>query len=308
MTRASQGRPLDGILLLDKPSGCTSNAVLQQVKRLFNAAKAGHTGSLDPLASGMLPICFGEATKVSGFLLDADKTYRVGARLGRQTSTGDADGETVRTLPVPGIGSEALRELLAAFVGESQQVPPMYSALKHQGQRLYNLARKGQIIDRPARSIRIHEIRLIGVTADFLEMEVRCSKGTYIRSLVEDIGARLGSCAHVEQLRRLAVGPFTGQMQTIQQLEENARSGLEAIDKTLLSTDAALTHWAEVLLDEEAAYSLRQGQAVSSPPDTPPGRVRVYDRNRVFLGIGEVLPGGRIMPRRLLARQGRATR
>src|SRR5690606_13644483 len=231
-----QRRPVDGILLLDKPAGLSSNAALQKVRYLLRAKKGGHTGSLDPLATGMLPICFGEATKVSGFLLDADKHYRVTCRLGVRTDSADADGAVVETAPVPALDAGRVNEVLARFHGDIQQVPPMYSALKYQGRRLYELARAGESVERAARTVTLHALVLDGMTADSLTLDVRCSKGTYVRTLVEDVAAALGTLAHVVALRRLGVGPYEGQaMVTLAELEaRRAQAGNDALDALLL--------------------------------------------------------------------------
>jgi tRNA pseudouridine55 synthase len=300
--RSKRGRAVHGILPLDKPAGLTSNAALQQVKALYQARKAGHTGSLDQLATGMLPICFGEATKLSGFLLDADKHYRVTCQLGVSTNTGDAAGEIVARAPVPALASGQVRAVLAEFTGEIEQVPPMHSALKHQGRRLYQLARAGLEVERRPRPVTIHVLELLELASDRLELEVRCSKGTYIRTLAQDIGARLGCGAHVSGLRRLGAGPFTAdQMISMEQLEAaRAQGGVEALDKLLFPMDAALANKPRVELAEPVAFYLRQGQPVLVPHAPTRGRLRLYDDRGRFLGVGEVLDDGRIAPRRLL--------
>ena len=220
--RRRKGRAVSGVLLLDKPAGITSNKALQEVKHLFGAAKAGHTGSLDPLATGMLPICLGEATKISAFLLDADKRYRVTCRLGITTSTADADGEVVQTRDFSGITMKHIEKLVPEFSGSISQVPPMYSAVKHQGQRLYALAREGIEVERKPRTVQIYQLLLHSLNEGLLDLEVACSKGTYIRTLVEDMGEALGCGAHVVQLRRLSVGPFDGDMVSIDELRAAA--------------------------------------------------------------------------------------
>ena len=291
-------RDVHGVLLLDKPLGLTSNDALQRVKRLYLAKKAGHTGSLDPLASGLLPICFGEATKLSGFLLDADKYYSVSCRLGSRTATGDAEGAVVETKPVHPLTAARIEATLARFRGEIRQVPPMYSALRHQGQRLYDLAREGVEVPREARAVTIHELLLKGFTTDSLELDVSCSKGTYIRTLAEDLAADLGTCGHVTRLRRVAVGPFGRDvpMHGLAALEAMSAADL---DKLLLPTDSALAHWPEVSLGAEAAWYFGKGQAVFVPGAPVSGRLRVYGDGR-FLGVGEVAPDGRVAPKRLL--------
>jgi len=294
-------RDVHGVLLLDKPIGLTSNEALQRVKRLFAARKAGHTGSLDPLASGMLPLCFGEATKVSGFLLDADKYYVVTCRLGSRTATADAEGEVIETRPVPALDPGIIERALARFRGEIMQVPPMYSALRHQGQRLYDLAREGIEVPREARPVTIHEILLKGYTSDTLSLEVRCSKGTYIRTLAEDVAEALGTCAHVTLLRRLAVGPFGlgSAMHTLAELEDAARDEAATLDAMLLPVDSALAHWPMAELAGDAAWYFSKGQAVFVPGAPAKGQLRVYAARR-FLGVGEITDDGRLAPRRLL--------
>ena len=301
--RVSRPRPpkreVHGVLLLDKPVCLTSNDALQRVKRLYTAKKAGHTGSLDPLASGLLPICFGEATKLSGFLLDADKYYSVSCRLGQRTATGDAEGEVVETQPMPALNEALIEKSLARLRGEIMQVPPMYSALRHHGQRLYDLAREGIEVPREPRAVTIHELKLMGSNPDGLELEVRCSKGTYIRTLVEDLAADLGTCGHVSRLRRLAVGPFGRDWPMHGLAELEALAGPAAHDALLLPTDSALTHWPEVKLTGDTAWYFGKGQSVFVPGAPANGRLRVYGDGR-FLGVGEVAPDGRVAPKRLL--------
>ncbi|RFA30613.1 tRNA pseudouridine(55) synthase TruB [Alkalilimnicola ehrlichii] len=299
---ASSKRPVNGILLLDKPEGLTSNRALQKVKRLFKAQKAGHTGSLDPLATGLLPLCFGEATKISGFLLDADKRYRFTCKLGETTTTGDQEGDVLERLPVPELTETVVETALARFRGEIEQIPPMYSALKHQGERLYRLARQGVEVERKARRVLIHELVLVRLGNSELELDVHCSKGTYVRSLCEDLGAALGCGAHVSQLRRTALGPFAGQpMITLDALEALAEQGLDALDNALLPIDAGLAHWPAVQLDSDSAYYLRQGQPVWVPKAPGEGSVRIYGPQDVFVGMGAILDDGRVAPKRLLA-------
>lgn len=303
MSKRRDFRRVDGILLLDKPAGLTSNRALQRVRHLFRARKAGHTGSLDPLATGLLPLCLGEATKVSGFLLDADKRYRVHCRLGVTTDSGDADGEVLERRPVPALDTDRIEAALAPLRGDIEQVPPMHSALKHQGQRLYTLARQGVTVERPARPVTIHALELVadGTAAETLVLDVHCSKGTYVRSLVEAVGEHLGCGAHVAALRRTALGPFPEpEMITLETLERTAESGGEpALDALLLPVESALVQWPEVHLPEEAAHFLCQGQAVWVPKAPEPGMVRLFGPDR-FLGMGTVLDDGRVAPRRLL--------
>ena len=278
--RNKTGRRLHGILLLDKSSGCSSNHALQRVKRLFNAQKAGHTGSLDPLATGMLPVCFGEATKVSAYLLDADKTYETEARLGVRTNSGDVDGEVVETVPVPGnLTLTQLQQTVARFTGELDQIPPMYSALKIDGQRLYKLARQGISVDRKSRRITIYSIDILNWDADLVSLRVRCSKGTYIRTLIEDIGNALGCGAHVQSLRRESVTPFEdGSMYTQSALEAAVETGgMEALDSLIIPPEQALQGMPQCEIDNRMATLFCQGQSVprSSAEQTFPSGAAV---------------------------------
>jgi tRNA pseudouridine55 synthase len=298
----SQGRNIHGIFLLNKSLCITSNAALQQIKRLFSARKAGHSGSLDPLATGMLPICFGEATKFAQFILDADKEYSVVAQLGVKTTTGDVEGEVVEQRPVGDISSSKLEQVLAEFRGPIEQIPSMFSALKHQGQPLYKLARQGIEVPRAARTVQIYELTLVAHDKDTLTLKVHCSKGTYIRTLIEDIGEKLGCGAHVIQLHRNTVGAFREeQMQTFEASETLKQSGgFPVLDGQLLSIDSLLSAWPEVHLAQASAYYLRAGQAVMVPNAPTQGWVRLYMNQGHFLGVGEVLDDGRIAPRRLV--------
>lgn len=296
-----KGRPVHGILLLDKPTGVTSNEALQEVKHLYKARKAGHTGSLDPLASGLLPVCMGEATKASGFLLDADKHYRMTCRLGERTTTGDAEGEVLETHSVGSFRTEDIQAVLHKFLGPIQQIPPMYSAVKHQGERLYKLARQGLEVDRKPRTVMIREIDLLAMTLPDLELEIRCSKGTYVRTLAEDIGAALGCGAHVVSLRRLGVGPYDESgMVTMENLKKLAAQGLEGLDALLLPVESALSQWPGVRLSSDAAFYLRQGQPVLVPHAPTSGWVRLYHGENHFLGMGQILDDGRVAPKRLM--------
>ncbi|MGH8283863.1 MAG: tRNA pseudouridine(55) synthase TruB [Gammaproteobacteria bacterium] len=294
-------RDVHGVLLLDKPTGITSNQVLQVVKRLFKARKAGHTGSLDPLASGLLPLCFGEATKLSAFLLDADKEYQVTCALGTRTATADTEGAVLEHRLVPVFTAGQIEKVLVHFRGEIQQIPPMYSALKHKGERLYDLAREGIEVPRAPRTVRIHELRLLGVTPASLELRVRCSKGTYIRTLVEDVAEALGTCGHVSVLRRLAVGPYGGTfpMHGLEKLQQLAAAAPETLDGLLLPVDSAVSHWPEINLGADAAWYFLRGQAVLVPSAPTIGWLRAYADGR-FLGLAEVLADGRVTPRRLM--------
>lgn len=297
-------RAVDGVLLLDKPVGLTSNGALQRVKRLYRAQKAGHTGSLDPLASGLLPICLGEATKTSGWLLDADKAYEVGCRFGARTDTADADGAVIETRPPPDHDPQALERALAGLRGDIEQVPPMYSALKHQGQRLYKLARAGEEVERPPRPVTIHELTALGWADDVtLRLAVRCTKGTYVRTLVEDLGRALGSAAHVAWLRRTGAAPYDldSGLHTLDELERvHAAGGEAALDALLLPVDSALEGWPRVELGDDAAYFLLRGQAVMVPRAPLDRMLRLYGPGGRFLGVGAVQDDGRVAPKRLI--------
>lgn len=309
--RGKGGRPVTGILLLDKPVGITSNHALQRVKRLYQAAKAGHTGSLDPLATGLLPVCLGAATKFSAFLLDADKRYRVRVHLGQTTTTADAEGEVVETRPVEGVDADRVRAVLEGFVGEIDQLPPMYSAVKQGGERLYKLARQGLEVERKPRRIRIFSLELLEMDLPGIELDVHCSKGTYIRTLAEDIGRELGCGGYVSRLRRTGVGPYRdpadggedqGGFVTMEQIEALAgeEGAAAALDALLLPLDSALGHWPAVRLSADAAFYLQQGQAVLVPRAPTEGLVRLYDPSEHFLGVGEILDDGRVQPKRLI--------
>jgi tRNA pseudouridine55 synthase len=296
----SDWRDVDGIVLLDKPEGLTSNAALQRVRRAFRARKAGHTGSLDPLASGLLPVCFGQATKASGLLLDADKTYRFRIALGKRTTTGDREGDVAETAPVPVLDEEAIRRAAAGFIGRSTQVPPMYSALKHQGERLYRLARKGIEVERPPRRVTIRRLELLRSGPDWLEFEVVCSKGTYVRSLAEDIARACGTVGHVESLRRIELGPFRSPaLRTLADIE-HAIEHPEVLDAWLIPADAALPGLPAVQLGGAEQAMVLRGQPV---PLVGPGaaRVRMYGENGRFLGIGRMsAEGQRLAPERIM--------
>ena len=295
-------RGVSGIVLLDKPADVTSNQALQRVRRLYRAEKAGHTGSLDPLATGMLPVCLGTATKVCSYLLDARKSYSVKARLGRSTDTGDAQGSVVGESPEVGFTKEAVEEVLAGFIGEYEQVPPMYSALKYKGQRLYTLARQGVEVPRKPRTVRIFRMKLRSLRSPEIQFDVTCSKGAYVRTLVEDIAAALGTLGHVRALRRTSVGPFgEALMVALPALEELAPKGLDALDRCLLPADRALTSWPRVVVPAALCGPFANGRAAAAQPDWPRGRVRVYSQDGEFLGVGEVSAAGRLAPRRVFA-------
>jgi tRNA pseudouridine55 synthase len=292
--------PVDGLLLLNKPAGITSNQALQKVKRLLQAKKAGHTGSLDPAATGMLPLCFGEATKVCAYLLEVDKTYRVTARLGEATNTGDRDGEISATAEVPDLDRAAWEKILAQFCGETEQVPPMFSALKKDGKRLYELARKGQVVEREARRIRIDEISLLEISGTRLVLRVKCSKGTYIRTLVEDIARAAGTVAHTARLHRETVGDFQAEdMLDLPGAERVAEAGPDALRARLLPTDLALSSWPDYHIPEDAAERFCGGQAVAVASGGAEGLVRVYAGEERFLGVGQLGSDSLLAPRRI---------
>jgi tRNA pseudouridine55 synthase len=290
-------RPLAGIVLVDKPAGFTSNRVLQQTKRLFRAQKAGHTGTLDPMATGMLPICFGAATRVSGLMLEASKRYRVTARFGIATDTGDASGtETERSdAQAPSTGDIECR--VVGLTGRILQVPPMYSALKHQGRRLYELAREGKEVPRAAREVDIHELTIETLDWPYLTLSVHCSKGTYVRTLVTDLAAALGTVAHVAALRRLAVGLYEeSQMVGLETLEQAEAEGFEVLDRCLLGIDTALTDRPAITVSEADSDALRYGRRVMLTPQSPVESVRLYDPGGGFIGLGEVAASGELKP------------
>ena len=294
-------RSISGILVLDKPRGMSSNQALQKVRWLLNAEKAGHTGSLDPLATGVLPLCFGEATKFSQYLLDADKGYETVMRMGITTTTGDAEGELLAERDVT-VGRDDLEQALPRFRGDIEQVPPMYSALKKDGQPLYKLARAGEVVEREARSVTITRLDLLSFEPPCATLAVSCSKGTYVRTLVEDLGQVLGCGAHVAALRRTQAGPFAlAQAITLETLERvHAEGGPEALDQFLMPEDSGLLHWPVLQLSEHSAYYWLHGQPVRAPEAPKFGWLRVQDHTGRFIGIGEVTDDGRIAPRRLI--------
>ncbi len=290
-------RNLNGILLLDKPAGYTSNQALQKVKRVYGACKAGHTGSLDPIATGLLPLCFGEATKVSQFMLDSDKRYRARIQLGVETRTYDSEGDVVATRKVD-VGKRDIERELKKFMGEIEQVPPMYSAVKIDGEALYKLARKGVEVERQPRAVTIHELKLEAFEGDFIELDMTCTKGTYVRTLAHDLGQNLGCGAHVTGLRRLQVGDFDVEEATT--LETLEALPPEERDALLLPVDEALQDLPDVSLTSLATHYLVQGQPVSVQHGHAPGWVRLYEEGERFLGMGEVLDDGRVAPKRLM--------
>ncbi len=282
-------RKLDGILLLDKAIGVSSNKALQDARFLFLAEKAGHTGSLDPLASGMLPVCFGEATKVSAFLLDSDKRYITTATLGYVSTTGDGEGEKCNPRPIPTFSDAELDALLNAFRGSISQVPPMYSALKKDGQPLYKLARQGVEIEREARQVTIHSLTVLERTATTITLDVTCSKGTYIRSLVEDIGEALGCGAYVSLLHRASVEPFAHfPMYSLTQLQQLAEQGMVALEAVLLPLDAALPQTPRLVLNDEQVGRIQQGQRFHVAEIEHSDLVRLYTKDEKFIGLGQV--------------------
>jgi tRNA pseudouridine55 synthase len=287
---------------VDKPAGISSNDVVQEAKRLFGAQKVGHTGSLDPLATGVLPLCFGEATKFSQYLLDADKKYWAQVRLGITTETGDADGEVIAQADASSVTPAQAVAALETFVGEIEQIPSMYSALKHQGQPLYKLARKGIEVERAPRQVSIYSAELLQFSEASIELRVHCSKGTYIRSLAEDLGAALGCGAHVSALRRLAAGPYEeGQATTLAELCET--NDMQEMDALLLPVSSAVDSWPAVRLHEDTAHYVRQGQPVQVAHAPTDGWVQIFElaEEDRFLGVGEILTDGRVAPRRLVA-------
>ncbi len=317
MARQRRGRAIDGLVLLDKPAGVTSNYVLQRLKFIYGAAKAGHTGALDPLATGMLPICLGEATKFSQFLLDADKRYQTTAKLGVRTDSSDADGQVIETLPVGTYTVAQIEALLVEhFSGEIEQVPSMFSALKHNGQPLYKLARQGIKVEVKRRRVTIYAIKLLAFRGDELDLEVHCSKGTYIRSIVEDLGLLLGCGAHVARLRRLDSGPYKApMMRTLAEIEAIAGVGadekvfdaekqcdLQALDALLLPTWTAVDHLPRVVIDVEQQRKIAHGQSI--PCDQPAmDQVLIFSPDgseQRFLGLGQISDQGVLKPQRLI--------
>lgn len=301
MARRRRGLPVDGVLLLDKPQGLSSNQALQQVRRLLQAQKAGHTGTLDPMATGLLPVCLGEATKFSAQLLEADKTYCTRVQLGVVTDTGDAEGEVVERHPVAPLSVTEIEHVLERFRGEIEQTPPMYSALKHQGRKLYELAREGKTVERAVRHVTVYDARLLAVEGTAFELEVRVSKGTYIRTLAEDIGRALGCGAHITALRRLATGPFGAEgMLTIDRLE--ALPDQAAREAALLPVDVLVAHLPRLALDEAARQRIMQGQPVRlDVNDIAIGELARLYSAETFIGLGVVSGPQEVAPKRLLS-------
>jgi len=300
----SRGRKVNGIFLLNKPKGISSNQALQKVKRLFKAAKAGHTGSLDPLASGMLPICLGEATKFSQYLLDSDKRYQVQGLLGIKTETADAEGDAIATAEVNVTESDFLT-VMENYRGDIEQIPSMFSAIKVNGTPLYKLAREGITVERESRPVTIYELELLNFGSPYVEMDVHCSKGTYIRNLVEDIGDDLGCGAHVTRLHRSQVGPYQEDgMITLEQAEMLVEeSGVGALDELLLPVYSSVSNWPEVVLNTSLAFYIQQGQPIQVIDAPDSGGVRLMTDNGEFLGIGEINEDGMVAPKRLISQQ-----
>jgi tRNA pseudouridine55 synthase len=288
-------RPVSGIVLVDKPAGLTSNRVLQQTRRLFRAQKAGHTGTLDPPATGMLPVCLGAATRVSGLMLDASKRYRVTAEFGAATDTGDAAGEVMERRETSELPLQVVSAAVATFQGRILQTPPMFSAIKVGGRRMYELARQGGIVEREPRPVQIFEILVEEMSWPRLTLLVHCSKGTYIRSLVSDIALSLGTLAHVHSLRRTSVGPFhEPQMLTLESLQQAADEGLDSLDRHLLPIDSALQDRPTVRVSADEAGALRQGRRLSVPAAVAAPLVRIYDPFGTLVGLGEITDAGEL--------------
>lgn len=293
---------MNGIFLLDKPIDISSNGALQKVKRLFRAKKAGHTGSLDPLATGMLPICFGDATKFCQYLLDSDKTYEVTMQLGVRTTTSDAEGEIISTRDVPNLSIEAINTVFENFRGDIQQIPSMFSALKHNGKCLYEYARQGIFIERPSRPITIYDLKVLSFDNNCVTFTVHCSKGTYVRTIVDDCGELLNCGAHVTHLRRLSVGPYQeSQMMTIEQLELLMSHDDFSAKKLLLPVDSAVIHWPAIVVSESLTFALKQGKSVILPDAPQTGWMRLLDQNGEFFGVGEMQADGKVQPKRLVS-------
>jgi len=307
MARRQKGRDVSGMIVVDKPRGISSNDAVQAAKRLYRAQKVGHTGSLDPLATGVLPLCFGEATKFSQFLLDSDKKYWALIKLGVRTDSGDADGEVVLTRPVVDIDVIKIERILENFRGEIDQIPSMFSAIKHHGQPLYKLARQGIEVERKARRVTIYSNELVSFAGDEFELEIHCSKGTYVRTIAEEIGEALGCGAHVAALRRRQAGPYDeSDSISFDELQRRYESGgFEALDALLLPVSSAVSDWPVVSLSDATAFYIRQGQPVIVPHAPSSGHVQLIERAKdgstgTFIGVGEILDDGRVAPRRLV--------
>ena len=312
--RKRRGRDVSGVIVLDKPAGPSSNDMVQSVKRLFGARKVGHTGSLDPLATGLLPLCLGEATKFSQYLLDSDKRYHAKVRLGVATDSGDADGQVIAEREVRGVTSATIDRALDAFRGPIEQVPSMFSAVKHHGKPLYQLARQGVEVEREARSVTVYTNEIVTFQSDDLALDIHCSKGTYVRNIAHDLGEALGCGAHVYALRRTQAGPYVeSDMVTLAHLEAMRGEG-HSLDELLRPVATAVGQWPLVELADAPAFYLKQGQPVFVPHAPTHGWVRLYKRrighrhdrpanddiDGEFLGVGEILEDGRVAPRRLV--------
>lgn len=297
-----KGRDIDGIVVLDKATGKSSNAALQQVKHLYEARKAGHTGSLDPLATGVLPLCLGEATKVSQFLLDSDKGYRTRIKLGVRTDSADSEGEVIAERDHLAVQREDIEQALAQFRGEIEQLPPMHSALKKDGVPLYKLARQGKTVEREPRQVSIYRIELNSFIDDELELEIECSKGTYIRAIADDLGEALGCGAHVVALHRTRAGAFTDRdaIKVEALIQEKELNGLAGLDQLLVPMDSAVADLPKVRLPEITASQIKHGQAVLVPHLPADGLVRLYEEEQ-FIGIGIIDDEGKVAPKRLIA-------
>ena len=303
MRRKQRGRQISGILIVDKLSGMSSNDVVQRAKTLFGARKVGHTGSLDPLATGVLPLCFGEATKFSQFLLISDKKYWTRLKLGVRTASGDTDSEVLARRPSANLSLTMIEEKLKSFRGELQQVPSMYSAIKYKGKPLYKFARQGIEVEREARPINIYSNKIVGYEDDYLDLEIHCSKGTYIRTIADDLGEALGCGAHVVELRRTMAGPFTEKDLVSFDKLENAKK-LNILDDLLCPISSAVRQWPTVHLNDLSAHYVRQGQPVIVPHAPSQGWVCLQNNGSEdgkFIGVGEILSDGRVAPRRLVA-------
>lgn len=303
MGKRRRGRPIDGILLLNKPLGISSNQALQTVKAIYFAQKAGHTGSLDPMATGMLPICFGEATKFSQFLLDADKHYHVVAQLGEVTSTGDTEGDIIKQCDAGHISKKDVEDILPRFMGETQQVPSMFSALKHEGQPLYKLAREGIEIERKPRTIVIDELTILNFDeqAKQVTLSVKCSKGTYIRNLVEDIGEALEIGATVKQLHRVGIGKLPEQMIELESLEEMRKNkAFAALDDAVLPLDILMNDFPSITLSDNDVYKIQTGQRIPCDTFKPTSLIRLISEHGDFIGLAEVEPNQQLKAKRLV--------
>ena len=295
--RNKKGRDIDGVLILDKASGQSSNHALQEIKRLFGANKAGHTGSLDPLASGLLPICLGQSTKVAQFLLDDDKRYFVKGKLGEISDTGDSDGEISMYKSTKGIDESAVKEILKGYIGVISQIPPMYSALKKNGIPLYKLARKGIEVERQPREVSIYEIKFISLEDDIVSLEVSCSKGTYIRTLIEDIGRDLNCGGHVVELRRIGFAHLN--IDQSRSFEELKKMSLAELDKLLLGSDEMLPSLKSIYLDYDQSNNIKFGRKIKCNELSATQKVKLYDFEKNFIGIGEGNTLSELAPKRL---------